>query len=512
MIRIDIKKNKRIIIIFCVIVFILEASLGFYFGYFKGIILTDSFSRTANAFYVIFVKPPRFASIGLIWNPLPSVLQLPLIALSKFWRPLASSGISANIVTALFAAITCGILLNTFMTLNISNKVSVIMTSLYVFNPFIFFYGCNGMSETIFFTFLVYIICNLTLWLKKGKSKYIIKIAFALIGLFFTRYEAIPFAAAIGICLIITIWFSKRERRYYPKGDILERYYYMEGSVILLYTPLVYAIFLWIIFNLVITGNPLYFLNSSYSNVSQSMFSKDFGSLLDILIYSMIRVKPFIILFVGIIFVRIIQKKLLRVDIFIICILVSSLIAFHCYMLLKGNSFGWLRFFSYALPICIAWIPYEISVVNKKYKIMVISIFVLCLSVSSVLCFKALKNPDIAKEEQNLIISQETYYIARYINERLPDKRIMMDSFLTNGIILNVNNIDNLIVSSSLDFYKCLDNPVDNKVEYILVPDTSGVGKLDAINQKYSDIYGQGADWCKEEAEFQEFKLYKVID
>lgn len=512
MIRINIKNNKRIIIIFCAIIFILEAGFGFYFGYVKGIILTDAFSRTANAFYVIFVKPPRFASIGLIWNPLPSTVQLPLIALSKFWRPLASSGIAANIVTALFAAITSGILLNTFMTLKISNKVSVIITSLYAFNPFIFFYGCNGMSETIFFTFLVYIICNLTLWLKRGKSKYIITIAFALIGLFFTRYEAIPFAAAIGICLILIIWLSKRERRYYKKGDILERYYYMEGSIILLYTPLFYAIFLWIIFNLVITGNPLYFLNSSYSNVSQSIFSKDFGSLLDTIIYATIRVKPFLILFIGIIIMRIIQKKLLRADVFIISILVSSLIAFHCYMLLKGNSFGWLRFFSYSLPICIAWIPYEISVVKKKYKTMAIWIFVLCLSLSCVLCFRALENPDIAKEEQNLTISQETYYIARYINERLPDKKIMMDSFLTNGIILNINNINNLIVTSSLDFYECLDNPVDNKVDYILVPETKGVGKLDAINQKYIDLYSDGAEWCKEEAEFEGFKLYKVIN
>ena len=143
---------------------------------------------------------------------------------------------------------------------------------------------------------------------------------------------------------------------------------------------------------------------------------------------------------------------------------------------------------------------------------MAISIFVLCLILSCVLCFRALKNPDIAKEKQNLTISQETYYIATYINERLPDKKIMMDSFLTNGIILNINNIDNLIVTSSLDFYKCLDNPVENRVDYILVPETNGVGKLDAINQKYIDLYSYGEEWCKEEVEFEGFKLYKVIN
>lgn len=504
--------NKILILIFCLSLFALETTAGIYQSYYKGILLNDAFSRTANAFYVLFVKPYRFASIGLIWNPLPSIMQLPFIELAKFWRPIASSGISGDIVTAIFAALSAGILLNTFFSFKISRKYSIVMTLLYVFNPFIFFYGCNGMSESIFFTFLIYAVCNLTLWIREGKSEYIVKIAFSLIGLFFTRYEAIPFAMAIGISIVIIIWFSKKEKVYWPSNNNKEHYYYLEGSMIVLYTPLAYGIFMWIMFNLIIMGKPFYFLNSIYSNVSQSMFSKDFGSAVNIVTYVSSRLVPFIPLFMGILFIRIMKRKVFKIDFFLLTILVFSLIIFHYFMLLKGNSFGWLRFFSYSLPICMAWVPYEVITVKNKHEKAFILTFVISLILSSALCVNALKNPELAKEEQNVMVSSSSYKVSDYINNKLPDQKIMMDAFLTNSVILKVNNIDNLIVSSSLNFYECLNDPRKNGVDYILVPDSGGVGHLDAINATYDDLYNKGAEWCKEEAEFDGFKLYKVIN
>src|SRR5690349_4617983 len=39
----------------------------------------DSLSRTANAFYVLFSRDPHLAAVGFVWNPLPSLIQLPLL-------------------------------------------------------------------------------------------------------------------------------------------------------------------------------------------------------------------------------------------------------------------------------------------------------------------------------------------------------------------------------------------------------------------------------------------------
>lgn len=500
---------SKYILIFLVVFFI-ELCFGFYMCYIKGVILSDAFSRTANSFYVLMVKPVRFASIGLVWNPLPSVLQLPFILFSKIWRPIASKGLSAVIVNSIFSGISAVLIIDTFKRFKTNRKFVAIATFLYVFNPFIFYYGCNGMSEGIFFTIIIFCICKLTLWMKFGKSRHIVEIAFAFVFLFFTRYEAIPFAFSIGLCIIIRLLFCKNERKYWVDTTWRERYFYVEGTMTLLYTPMAYSILLWVIFNWVISKNPIYFLNSAYSNISQSIFSSDFGTVTDIFIYVIQRSIPFISLFIAILLIRIITKRTIKSDIIGLSLIVFIMIAFHFYMLQSGKSFGWLRFFAYCLPICFSWIPYEISELKSENKKTGQAICIAALFITFILCTLALQDPDLSKEEHNLVISDETKKVADYINTKLQDETILMDCFLTNNIVLNIDNVDHLIVSSSLNFGDCVKDPVGMGVGYILVPDTSGVGNLDAINSRYPTLYKEGAEWCQEEESFTGYKLYRV--
>lgn len=108
------------------IVFFTELAGGIYLGYFKGILLNDAFSRTANAFYALYIKPERLASMGFVWNPLPSILQLPFVELSKLWRPIVSCGISGSIITAISAALCALILFMAFTRFNIPRKYSIL--------------------------------------------------------------------------------------------------------------------------------------------------------------------------------------------------------------------------------------------------------------------------------------------------------------------------------------------------------------------------------------------------
>jgi hypothetical protein len=273
-----------------------------------------------------------------------------------------------------------------------------------------------------------------------------------------------------------------------------------------------YSILLWIIFNWVISKNPFYFLNSAYSNISQSIFSSDFGTVTDISVYVLQRLIPFISLFLAILLIRVITKRAIKSDIMGLLLIVFIMIAFHFYMLQSGKSFGWLRFFAYCFPICFSWIPYEISELKSKYNKMGQIICVVALIVTFILCTLALKDSDLAKEEQNLVISDETKKVAEYINTHLQDETILMDCFLTNNIVLNIDHVDHLIVSSSLNFNDCVENPVGMGVGYILVPDTSGVGNLDAINSHYPTLYKEGAEWCQEQESFAGYKLYRVND
>lgn len=508
--------NKKFFWIVIGTVFLLEAAYGIYLGYGMGVLFGDAYSRTANAFYVVFIKPQRYASIGLVWNPLPSTLQIPFMYLAKFWRPIASKGISGAITTAFFAALSAGVILKTFHKFKVSNGHALMVTLIYIFNPFIFFYGANGMSETISYFFIIYSICSITQWMKFGASKYMLHLGFALAGLFLTRYEAIPFAVAIAICVILNILFNPEEKKYVLFKNKNERFYYLEGTLILVFLPMGYIIFLWILFNFVITGNPFYFLNSVYSNVSQSTFATVNGTYFEIFLYVMERAILFLPLYFAILLIRIKEMRLLYYDFISLNILVIAMLAFHYIMLLKGDSYGWLRFFSYSLPICIAWIPYEISVCsfkNLKYAKLVI---VIGLIISSFMYFNVFaNNKELAKEEIGSFegsVNKESYTVADYINTKIPDKKILMDAFTLSGVVLNTDNIDNLVISSSPDFYDSVDEPLHYGIDYLIVPDPSGVGALDAINSRYRNLYENGTEWCVEEMKFDGFKLFRVIN
>lgn len=495
------------------IVFVLEFAGGIYLGYFKGILLNDAFSRTANAFYVLYVKPLRLASVGFVWNPLPSIMQLPLVEMSKLWRPIVSSGISSSFVTAVSAAFGAVILLKAFVHLGVERKYYIPLTVLYAANPFIFFYGMNGMSEEVFFIFVIYAVTNLTFWMKEGKPEYIVKIAFSLTLAFFCRYEAIPFAAGIGLAVLVNIFLNKNEKKFVPENIKHERYYYAEGTAIVLYAPLIYGILIWVFLNWTITGNPLYFLNSSYSNEAQSQLTRPVGSLFAILKYVFVRSLPFLPLFFGVVVERFATRRLLKSDFFMLCAIAASLISFHFLMLVKGSSYGWLRFFSYVLPITAAWIPYEISDAKEVFRRDVSLILVVALLVSGIFTAKALSDPVLAVEEQTAVVSSRYLDISKTINDELSDNRVMMDSFVTSSIILNVKNTDNLIISNSLYFNTYIKDPAKYNIQYIIVPDpNSGVGSLDAFNVRYPDLYKNGAEWCTLYKEFDGYKIFKVID
>jgi hypothetical protein len=506
------KKSKQELIIF-LFTFFIELFMGIYWGYFKGIILNDAFSRTANSFYVLFVDPERFASIGLVWNPLPSALQLPFIFFAKFWRPIASAGISASIVTSFFAAASAVLLYKTFKEFNINPFFSILLICFYVLNPFIFFYGFNGMSEVIFFYFIIYVCTSLTIWIDKGTPDYIVKIAFALSLAFFCRYEAVPFAFAVGLGIAINMLKNKNQKEYLPNNDLKETYYYAESTFVILYTPFLYSILLWIFFNWIISGNPLYFLNSAYSNSAQSEYAAKSDTLLLTIKYVFTKSAPFIPLFLGIFLVRLLDKRLFKNDFMILFSLVFAMIAFHFLMLFKGSSYGWLRFFSYSLPICIAWLPYELTKIKKQNKTIAYIIIIISLICSSLLATKFLSDPKLSPEENYGIISNSSKKVAAYINNNLldDDNIILLDSFLTSVIILNIDDIDSLILNSSLEFDIAMKNPYLYDVTYIIVPNLDGIGNLDAINLEYPNLYSNEEEWCTEIEEFDGYKLFKVI-
>ena len=498
-------------------VFASELIYGIYLG-FQGVLLGDAVSRTANAYYVLNVRPYRFASMGLVWNPLPSTLQLPFVALAKLWKPFVTRGVGAACVSALFAAWSASILLDTFLKMKVPRSWALLFTLLFAFQPYVFFYGANGMSEMISFAFTVMIVCNLTLWMRAGAPETLVRIAVGFAGLFLTRYESIPFAAAVGLGIATHILFSRREKRFYVGGARGEAWFYIEGTMILVFAPMAYAALMWIVYNWVIAGNPLYFLNSGYSMLAYSAYYTAYGGPAEVLGYLWTRTGPFLTMTLVILVVRLVRRQFLQPDtlIFLMCALVLT--AFQFVMLTNGSSAGYVRYMCYPLLIACAWLPYELAprdaAKGAKARTPTDSrIFCAAALIALGVWFGwAFQNDEIIREDTLFLLPEGSGQMADYINARLPDSRILMDAYRAYYVFMLLNNPGNVVISSSVDFYECLADPAAHGVEYIMVPESGSYGDMDAVNIAYRSLYYGGAPWCEEVASIGEFKLFRVTD
>ncbi len=70
---------------------------------------------------------------------------------------------------------------------------------------------------------------------------------------------------------------------------------------------------------------------------------------------------------------------------------------------------------------------------------------------------------------------------------------VLVDDFLGFVIVMSSQNPTQFVITSDRDFLQVLADPIDNGVEYILVPTDHDLGKLDAINRAYPGIYANGA-------------------
>lgn len=483
-------KREYLLVFLCVVA--IEIAVGFNSWYFNPTDITpypsDAFSRVANAFYVLYCDPPSLANIGAVWNPLPSLLEIPVVWFSRFWQPLASYALAGVIVCSLFAGGTAALLLHAFKKFaGLSSPWAYLFTALYVFNPFIFYYGYNGMSETFSYFFVVLTIYMLMWWMRTGAPSFVSLMGFSLMGLFLVRYEAIPFAIGIWLAMMVFIWRSERESKY-VLGGRWEKLHYCEATSVILVLPLVFIIIVWILYNAVIMGDPLYFLHSAYSNSAQAQYAAQYASFGELVSDIAPKIVPFMIVYAFILFLRACTRRFFRIETLIVTLLVGSLLAFHILLLLSGGSYGWLRFYSYALPISVVWLGYELYLVGSRTKLWRVG-GVIALAVSLLLCNNALYKYDY----NDLNSIDQLKEIASYIKEDIEPETLLTDSFTTWGILLQMKDLDSIVTSCSPTFDESVEDPARMGIKYVLVPSDKGVNASDALLTKWPDL-GKGKE------------------
>lgn len=520
--------GRSLAVVLFVLVFAMEFAVGYHYAYTMNYTHSDAMSRVANAFYVLYSRDPHLAAIGFVWNPLPSLADLVVLLLYPFVPSVATHGLAGIAMSAFFAAATASLLLAEGLRYRLGYATSLLLALGYCLNPFFFLFGSNGLSDAPFNFFIIWTVMGFARWFHDERPLGLVVASFTLSLAFWTRYEAVPFGFALAVgTMAATLLVHRRDRTRPPEQRRWKYQWFRgEGSLILLLSPVVYSGLLWVMWNYLIMGNPLYFLNSEYSNVAQAGIlaeNADYTSLMSspwLALLTVARKTAYYAIPLGcIVVLRLFGRRLFRWDLPVLIALFCSIPALQYVMLLKGTSFAWFRYFSYGFPITVAWLPYELS--RVKWKATGRLFVIAGLIASATLLSYAMTKPDIAPDEHTYLTMSGHYkdqqleqQMADYFNEQMPDAVIMMDSYSAYRIILKSVRPQRYLITSDRMFANAMVDPQAFGVEYILIPQPTAETEGSAINRTYPNLYANGAEWCELYKEFGDnsWRLYKITD
>ena len=523
------------------ILFLLVAGAELVFGTWmnaQGFLWNDGVNRATGALVALFsAQAPQLPSIGFVWMPLPSLVELLWVFFYPLWPGIVSSGFASTFTTALAGGATAVLLLYTARRLGLPERLGWAFALLVATNPMLFLYGSNGMSEGVAAPFLTGAVAFLVLFWRSGQRRYVTAGALALALGFASLYEAVPLGAALFVALVLGILFSSENEQSIPQGH----WRAIEGLGLLLLVPSLYVAALWVGANAVIMGDPLFFATSAYSNAGYTTLTdtgvaRDVeGDLLATLAFSLKRIAPFLIPGAFLILLRALDGRFWRVNTLSLVLLMLS-VSFGLIMPLiyLGDSYGWLRFFAYPLFVAAGWGLYEVSLSRRRR--LATTLVLAGWVVAAPVILWAMADPRTGQEENREVLAlvrnenaaqvgfdtaAKTLVldapVARYLNSMPEDTQVIVD-YLKGWAITNqvfpgyLKNV--LILTADFRFESAIRDPRAYGISHVLVPNPAAAPN-DRVVSSYPHL------WTGDEPGFelvesfpdtlQEWRLYKVV-
>lgn len=506
----------------------------------RGFIYNDAFTRTAGALLAIYSSDPHLSTIGFIWMPLPSLLQLPLVAIYPMWPAAVSSGFAATLITALAGGVSAVLVLETSRRLGISPRLGWTYTLVVAANPMLFLYASNGLSEGVAAPCLIGATCLLALYWHSGRRRYVALAGLALALGAASLYEAIPYGAALCAALVLGALHKAGKPGERNAWSLGKRWRFAEALGILLVAPSFYVEGAWVGANAFIMKDPFYFATSPYSNYAQTraiggggLAAHAAGDLLGTLGYVGARAFPFLIPGIVVILARALDGRFWQLNTLSLgLVLVSVPLGLIAPLIYSGASFGWLRFFMYPLFVAAGWGLYEIA--QSQRRNMVAGLILAGWMVAAPCITVTLATPTLGQEEhpevQALLNGKtaseagfggwagELAPVARYLEGQAfsDSDRVALDPYQASAIAAQMrpealHHVYILLRGAEAE--RVLSQPARYHIRYLLVPNPAKAPH-DTITQTYPGL------WAGEDAGFelvasfpstpQEWRLYKI--
>ncbi len=496
----------------------LDLVLGLYINVQLHYLNGDAFSRVANAYYVLYGRNPHLAAIGFIWNPLPSVMELPFLFLRSVWPALAADAVASLFVSAAFAGIAVYYLSDTLRLFGLGTVWRITFALLFACNPMIAFYSANGMSDIMLVGAMAAAVRGTVGYVLQSSLADLIAAGVWLAVAFGIRYEGAPLGVFLALGLGIALWWLQRGARE------------IRGGMLLLLAPLLYVSGLWVYLNWLIMKQPLYFLDSAYGNVAQTSMglATTLAGAQHHIIGSLLFVAHMGLLFwpvaVGLVAAVALSVGKWRDP--IAPVLIGATVGMpllQVALVFEGHSGGWARYFIYYIPNGILLLAFAASRVRRTLarNAALIVAALLCIGGNAVNLYEETNSPVVGYGDTEpftgILVGKRfvTYrtddQIATYL-DRHPKLTVLLDSFDGYPIVLRVRNPRQLIITSDTDFQSVLENPA-GRVDALLVPQPDGDATLDAVNRSFPKLWAGGVPWAHLMASFPggtAWRLYGV--
>ncbi|MDQ6919993.1 MAG: hypothetical protein M3170_00085 [Candidatus Dormibacteraeota bacterium] len=213
----------------------------------------DARSHLNIARHVTDSLTPGFAQLGSVWLPLPHMLMVPLTMNDFLWH----SGIAGSVVGGacfVFSAVRISQLVSGWTGSRVAGWCAL---SALVLNVNLLYIQSTALTEPVLLACLVGASFHLASWLRSDRYVDLTWGAVYALAATLTRYDAWFYLMVATLMVFIVSWIRSRTR---DVGEANGLIFGVVGG---------YGVVLWVLYNAIIFGDPLYFLHSVYSAQAQ---------------------------------------------------------------------------------------------------------------------------------------------------------------------------------------------------------------------------------------------------
>jgi cellulose synthase/poly-beta-1,6-N-acetylglucosamine synthase-like glycosyltransferase len=228
-------------------------SCWYYFHQHEIVLYQDSLSHMRISRSVFDNLTPGLAQLGSVWLPLPHVLMWPFIWNDYLWH----SGLAGSFVSMPCYVIAAICVFLAARRLTQSSSASFIGTLVIILNPNVLYLQSIPLSETVCLATSALTAYFFLCWVQDGKLQQLILVAVCAFFATLARYDGWALFVGVMFCVVV-VGLMRRMSWQQIRAHLLV--FGVLGGL---------GIALWLLWNKIIFGDPLYFQKGLYSSEAQ---------------------------------------------------------------------------------------------------------------------------------------------------------------------------------------------------------------------------------------------------